>query len=164
MPGSAMSCVPQGTTEPPISAAELAGDLLARGTEVRMRVTGSSMTPFIRSGDVVTLVPPPPEGVSLGDVVACSPHPGRLVIHRVVAGTANAPWTQGDAVGVPDEPGALLGVVSRVERAGQVVRLGLGPGRRWLALAQRRGLLRPLRALAGAAARGLAAWRAGQSR
>ena len=104
------------------------------------------------------------EGVSLGDVVACSPHPGRLVIHRVVAGTANAPWTQGDAVGVPDEPGALLGVVSRVERAGQVVRLGLGPGRRWLALAQRRGLLRPLRALAGAAARGLAAWRAGQSR
>ena len=158
-----MSCVPQGTTEPPISAAELAGDLLARGTEVRMRVTGSSMTPFIRSGDVVTLVPSPSEGVSLGDVIAFSPHPGRLILHRVVAGTARAPLTRGDAAPCVDEPGALLGVVSRVERAGRVVRLGLGPERRVLALAQRWGLLWPLRALAGAARRA-GTWRAGARR
>ncbi len=159
-----MSCVPHGTAEPSISVAGLAGDLLARGTEVRMMVTGSSMTPFIRSGDVVTLVPPPPGGVGLGDVVACSPHSGQLVIHRVVAGTAHAPLTQGDAAPAADEPGSVLGVVSRVERAGRTVRLGLGPERRLLALAQRWGLLLPLRALARAAARGLGLWRAAPGR
>lgn len=130
----------------------LVGGLLSQGTSVRMQVTGRSMSPCIRSGDVVTIIPPPRSGVRLGDVVALSPSPGHLLVHRVVGRTAAGPMTWGDAAPRCDEPLAgriVLGVVSRVQRAGRPVRLGLGPERLLIASAQRFGLLLWLRALAG---------------
>lgn len=143
---------------PGLCVAALAGDLLGRGTSVRIRVTGSSMSPFIRSGDVVTLVPPPSRGVRLGDVIAFSPQPGRMVVHRVVAGTARAPLTRGDAALAIDEPGTVLGAVVQVERAGRALRLGLGRERLLIALAQRWGLLGRLRSLVGVVVRAARAW------
>ena len=129
----------------------LVGGLLAQGISVRIQVTGTSMSPCIRSGDVVTITPPTTDEVRLGDVIAFSPHPGQLLIHRVVARTADGPLTRGDATPGCDEPAgrSMLGVVRRVQRAGRPVRLGLGPERLAIALAQRCGLLRPLRALSG---------------
>lgn len=130
---------------------DLVESLLTRGTAVRMKVAGGSMWPCIRGGDVVTLVPSPSNGARLGDIVAVSPHPGQLVIHRLVDRTSAGPLTWGDAAAHHDAPvgaGAILGVVSRVQRAGRTVRFGLGPERLLIVWAQRRGWLGPLRGLA----------------
>jgi hypothetical protein len=118
----------------------LLADLLRGGTPVRLEVTGHSMSPFIRSGDVVTIEPLSSHRPTLGAVVALAPG-GRLLVHRLVG------WGRGDAAAGADpsaSPDDLLGRVSRVERGGRPVRLGLGLERLPIAWLSRLGLLRVL--------------------
>lgn len=145
---------------PSLIAPELATELLAEGLDVALRVTGSSMSPFLRSGDVVTVVPVATQEPQTGDIVVRQ-HGLRLLVHRLIAietpvietGVIETPaietrWqTRGDAVAWPDravEGDELLGVVIGVEPAGAVRRFGLGPGRRLIAWLSARGLLLPL--------------------
>lgn len=93
---------------------ELMGFLLTRGLSLRIRVTGPSMSPFIRSGDFVTLRRVPPTRLSIGDVILFINHAGSLVLHRIICIRRNtgsrdkavkfpAGWTiqtKGDASGV----------------------------------------------------------------
>jgi len=105
------------------------------------------MSPFIRDGDVVTVSPCPRDTMGLGDVVAfVQPCSGRLAVHRVVGRGRDSWRIRGD--NTPEADGwighdDILGRVTRVERAGKRVRLGLGPERVLIALFSRRGWLQP---------------------
>lgn len=140
------ACVPEGQELALSGPAllELLQAVLARGAPFRFRATGSSMFPFIRDGDVVTVAPL--KGIRLwrGDVVACVP-PRRdtLVIHRVVARRGHSYLVKGDATAEVDglvQEVDILGRVMRIERGGSEVRLGLGVERRLIAILARSGL------------------------
>ena len=98
---------------------------LERGQRVRMTVNGRSMLPFIRDGDVVEIAPMPPTP-TLGSVVLARLSGERYPLHRLVAQCGAAWLLRGDNCGVPDGMVPcenLVGVVTRVERNGRVVRL-----------------------------------------
>lgn len=125
---------------------ELLRQLLDDGLSVRLKVTGSSMSPFVRSGDLVTLAPPGDHPIRRGDVVGVLVGHRWLVIHRVVAAAPESLVTRGDALGRPDEAvsrGAIVARLARVERRGRRIRLGLGPERTVIAWLSRRGWLVP---------------------
>jgi len=129
--------------------ADLMKNVLARGLPFRFRVRGWSMTPFIRDRDVVTIVPLESKPPRIGDIVAfAGPGIGPLVVHRVVGRSGTRLLIQGDnQAEAPDgllPESSVLGRVSRVERDGRQVRLGLGGERGLLALLSRKGLLSPL--------------------
>ena len=138
-----------------LSGADLAGllgDVVAKGAAFRFKALGGSMSPFIRNGDVVTVAPA--ENVRVGDVAAFRrPEDGRLVVHRVVAVRDASVDVKGDNVDGSDgeipRP-RVLGCVSRIERDGRDVRLGLGPERRIVAALSRSGLWRRLAGVARA--------------
>lgn len=86
-----------------------------------MRVSGSSMLPAIRPGDVITVRRCGHEGASPGEVVLFC-REGRFFAHRVVARAGEALITRGDAIAVPDAPvlpDELLGKVVATERGGR---------------------------------------------
>jgi len=155
---AALAETPTGAVIEPLSSAavaELVAGLLQEGTPVSLRVGGSSMAPFVRSGDLVRLAPARSAG--LGDVVARLSGAERLLIHRVVGGRRSQPVTRGDAAREPDpaiRPGELLGRVESVERGGRRILIGLGPERLLLAGLSRAGCLRPLLVAARRARRG----------
>jgi len=118
--------------------------VLDQGIPFRFRATGFSMLPFVRDGDVITLAPLAGTSPSLGDVVAfLHPDSGKLAVHRVVGKQGDSVLVRGDNTEKPDGlvPTAdLLGRVTRVERDGRRVYLGLGPERCLIAFLTRRGL------------------------
>ena len=116
---------------------------LEDGTAVTVGVTGSSMTPFIRSGDTITLRPTSAASARLGDTLAVLRPGQRLRVHRLIRRWPTL-RTRGDAA--PESDPAVHGhdVLARVEqvkRGGRRVRLGLGPERIALALLSRWGVL-----------------------
>jgi len=102
----------------------------------------------VRDGDAITVAPLSGAAPRLGDVVAfIRPESGKLVVHRVVGKQDGAFLIQGDNAEEMDGlvPAAnVLGRVTRVERDGKKVYLGLGPERYLIALLSRWGLFRPL--------------------
>lgn len=127
-------------------AAELVSRLLHEEQEVELRIKGSSMSPFLRSGDVVVLAPLGGRSPGTGDVVAVRRSTGVLV-HRVVGRRGASLLTLGDAVGRLDVPAAPEDVVGRavaVRRGGRRRRLGLGPERYLIAWLSRCGILAAL--------------------
>ena len=65
-----------------VDLAILAREILGREAVLRFQARGNSMTPFIRDGDIVTLVPlsRPPR---IGDVVAFAhPRTSGMAVHR----------------------------------------------------------------------------------
>jgi hypothetical protein len=126
--------------------------VVARGHTFRFRAGGSSMFPFIRDGDVVSIKPLDPDRVPrLGDVLAFNRNPdeasvAHLVVHRLVGRSAQGYLLRGDHHPPSHSDGmispvALLGIVTGVERRGRTVRLGLGPERALIAFLSRLGLL-----------------------
>jgi hypothetical protein len=135
-----------GTGGPGGDERALAADLLRGGSSVRLTLTGHSMSPSIRSGDVVTIEPLSGRRPAVGEVVAAAPE-GRLLVHRLVAWDGAAALCRGDVAASadpPTAPGDLLGRVTRVERGGRRVLFGLGVERRPIAWLSRVGVLRLL--------------------
>jgi signal peptidase I len=129
--------------------AELLRAVLDRGVPFRFRATGFSMSPFIRDGDVITVFPSSDAPARLGDVVAfVRPETGGVVIHRVVGKRDDSLLVTGDSSCATDDlaletvsEANILGRVTRVERHGRQVSLGLGAERFLIAFVTRRGLL-----------------------
>ena len=124
----------------------LLADLQRAGSAVRLEVTGHSMSPLIRSGDVVTIEPLSGRRPAFGEVVALAPE-GRLRIHRVVGWDRGRVVSRGDVAPEADPAMSVddvLGRVTRVERRGREVRLGLGIERWPIAWLSRVGLWRGL--------------------
>ena len=131
--------------------ARLAAAVLSKGASFRFQARGSSMSPFIKDGDTVTLSPPRDGSARLGDLVAFAPSKShRLVLHRVVRAGEDYVLTKGDNshpdrdFDPPIRQGDILGRVTHVERDGKKIRLGRGPERALIAFLSSRGLLVPL--------------------
>ena len=95
----------------------LIAELLRGGESAEFTAFGTSMTPAICPGDMITVTPLDADRAEVGDVVVFERH-SQLVAHRVIS---LAPLkTQGDALTLPDEniePTALIGRVARVGHA-----------------------------------------------
>ena len=132
----------------------LIASLLAAGHRVRFTAGGYSMVPFVRPGDVLTVTPLDGTRLRPGDVVLYRrPPQGVLVAHRLIAPDSGRWRVGGDNLPGAEErivAGQVLGTVAWIEHRGRRRRLGIGPGRRLIALAMRLGgypgpLLRALR-------------------
>jgi hypothetical protein len=131
-------------------------EVLAKGAKFHFRAKGWSMTPFIKDGDAITITPSAREKPALGKVVAFTqPFSGRLVVHRVIGRQGSAFLIQGDNnLGPADglvQTEEILGCVTRLERNGRRIYLGLGLERYLVAYLSRIGwldaFLRQLRTL-----------------
>ena len=102
------------------------------------------MSPFIRDDDVITLSPLGGDPPRLGEVVAfVSPYTERLTVHRIVRRRGDSYLIQGDRA--PESDGLvpsyhILGRVTKVERNGKEVLLGLGSERLLIAFLSRQGI------------------------
>jgi signal peptidase I len=127
--------------------AELMASVLHTGTPFRFQASGSSMDPFIKNGDVITVTPPAGKGAFWGDIVAFTdPSNGRLTVHRVVRNAKGRILVKGDNSPQPDGwigQEQILGGVTTIERLGRPVRFGLGSERRIIALLSRYNFLLP---------------------
>jgi len=107
---------------------EVVSEVLARGHSARFRAKGTSMSPAIREGEVITVTPVQPAEIRRGDVVLCNTGQG-VIAHRVERLVWGADGmlrfiTRGDASLGPDEPAgasAVLGRVVAVERGGRTL-------------------------------------------
>jgi hypothetical protein len=110
------------------SLAGLMRAVLDKGKAFRFEARGTSMHPFIRDGDVVTVVPLAGPGPRPGDVAAfVHPAAGGVRVHRIVKVEAGRYYLKGD--NALDADGALardmlLGLVVRLERGGRARRVG----------------------------------------
>lgn len=125
-----------------------------KGRPFRFNAGGYSMAPFIRNGDVICVSSLNSCDPGPGDVVAfIHPDTGSPCIHRVLSVRNGRFFIQGD--NMPEKPDgmvpreAIFGRVTRVERAGRRISLGLGPERRLIALLSRCGGLALVRRFGG---------------
>lgn len=127
------------------SLIELIKSIFAKNSSFRFKVTGYSMSPFIKDGDVVTISLPKARSIVLGQAVAfVNPATGKLAIHRMVGGYNGCYLIKGDSLPQPDgliPKENVLGCVTKIERKKKSVRLGLGPERLVIAFLSRNGLL-----------------------
>ena len=102
-------------------ATSLVMEVLARDGEAWVWEATLSMSPLIRPGDEVCLVPPDPGRITRGALIACR-REDRLVLHRVLARTDAGVVIKGDALASPDPPVGWEQVVAGVaalRRAGK---------------------------------------------
>jgi hypothetical protein len=107
--------------------AEITGffrDILDSGFSLRVRVTGRSMVPFLKGGEVVTIKKVPEAELRRGDLIFVDCQPGFPVLHRLVrrkrAGKGEFMFqSRGDALRSFDAPvrhDKILGKVCKIER------------------------------------------------
>ncbi len=102
----------------------LFADILQQELDLRVKVTGRSMRPFINNGEVVTLRKVSPESLKCGDIIYYTTKNETPVLHRIISktvlpGNIITFRTKGDALLQKDEPiGAdrLLGKAFKVEK------------------------------------------------
>jgi hypothetical protein len=127
---------------------ELVREVLGKGVECRLQVKGYSMSPFIKDSDVLTVSPMSGSPPGFGDVIAfIHPKTEKLLIHRVVWKSRDAYLLKGESALEPDgliKKENILGLVTKVERKGKTIFLGLGPERFLIALLTRTNLLLPV--------------------
>ncbi len=105
-------------------------DILKSGSDLRVRVTGKSMSPFLRGGEIVTIKRADAGSMRLGDLIFFRNTRGSHVLHRVVRKRRREDGllvvqTKGDAVFFIDHPVAcdeVLGRVCMIEKAGRAGR------------------------------------------
>ena len=98
-------------------------ELLERGRELRVRVTGRSMAPFLRGGEILTLVKVPPPSLRRGDLILFARVSGPPKLHRIIkvkrhSDGARVFITGGDALADYDAPvhdGEIVGKARCVE-------------------------------------------------
>jgi signal peptidase I len=99
-------------------------EVLRNGTDLRVMVTGRSMRPFLRGGEVLTIRQTPSPCLRKGDLILFRSSYGLPVLHRVLnkrktGGGKFRILTKGDALKAFDEEiheDSVLGKVLRIER------------------------------------------------
>ena len=131
-----------------LALTDLLKGVMEKGKPFRFQATGFSMSPFIKNGDLVTLSTLNRSAPCLGDVVGFTPpESDKLIIHRVVGKRGSSFYIKGDSLSeidllLPQE--RIVAKVTRVDRNGKRIHLGLGPERRLIALLSRLGVLVPI--------------------
>jgi ribosomal protein S18 acetylase RimI-like enzyme len=135
--------------------------MVERGAPLRSAALGSSMAPFIRDHDILTIAPLGDRRPQIGDVVAFARRGGdRLLIHRVVAHAGDGWRIRGDSAWTDDGVASrdeILGRVVRVERGRREVRLGVARGSASIAVLSRSDVLAAVRGLTRSSRRVVAA-------
>ncbi len=109
----------------------IAQEVLGRERILRFKAKGGSMSPFIRNGDVVEVVPSKGK-INLGDIILYHSSYGNPVVHRVIQRNKESIITKGDSVPNSDQPilsKQVLGRVVVVEKNGWRMRLDSPVGR-----------------------------------
>lgn len=116
-----------------------------KGKSFRFQAGGSSMYPFIKDGDVLTVAPVSDGRVRVGEVVAFRRlGTDRLSVHRIVGKAGCNYLIQGDNNYQPDGlvPEAnIIGRITNIERKGRAITFGLGPERAIVAFLVRAKML-----------------------
>jgi signal peptidase I len=119
---------------------ELMKAVLEQGAPVRFVASGFSMSPFIKSGDCLTVAPPGAR-IAVGTVIAfLRPESNTLVVHRVIARNGDTYLLKGDNILGPDGwigRADVLGEVVKIERRTKAVLFGLGSEKRLFAFLSR---------------------------
>jgi signal peptidase I len=97
---------------PASAAAALAKELLSGFGRLNLRVTGTSMLPALRPGDVIEFDARGSTQAEPGDVVLYR-RDESLVVHRVLARDNDCLITQGDSLAAPDATVPLADVLGR---------------------------------------------------
>jgi len=110
---------------------EQARQLLSKSVPIEIRMSGSTMSPTIEDGDVVTVEPITTGPLAAGDIILYNSLRDTAVIHRVVrverrGSSERAVITRGDAasqndIAVPVH--RILGKVKQIDRAGEQITL-----------------------------------------
>lgn len=93
--------------------------MLDDGYDLRLRVTGTSMFPFLKTGSYVTISRVPLSELKIGDIIFCRCDDGSFKLHRLIVIQNKMLITKGDALGFPDKPFEkkdYQGKVIRIER------------------------------------------------
>jgi len=111
----------------------LAGEILGQGRTLRFRARGVSMRPFIRDGDVIEVTGREGMRLQVGTVALFEHTDGAVLAHRIVRvrneGGERRVQMRGDGLMTPDGwvgVERILGVVTAVERNGELTRLDTG--------------------------------------
>ena len=111
--------------------------VIEEGNSFRFRASGSSMSPFIKNGDIITLSPLENRSIKTGDILAVIiPLDSRLIVHRVVSRKKDLVLLKADNCKKNDgwiPMSHIIGLVTRTEREGQRINFGLGPEKRLIA-------------------------------
>jgi hypothetical protein len=114
--------------ELPLSGESLAGlmrAVLDKGKPFRFEARGTSMHPFIRDGDVVTVAPLAGSDPRPGDVAAfVQPGTSGVRVHRIVKVEAGLKGDNAPAVDGALARDMILGLVVRLERGGRARPVG----------------------------------------
>jgi signal peptidase I len=125
--------------------ATLISATLKKGKRIKFKVSGSSMAPFIKEGDVALISPVTHASIRLGSVLACMmENSPKLIIHRVIGIREGRYYLKGDNTLTADCPvseHSILGQVSHLEKNGKRSTLSLGPEKIIIAFLSRRGVL-----------------------
>ncbi len=94
-------------------------DLLKGGSDLRVRVTGRSMTPFLRGGEVLTLRRVESSSLKRGDLIFFRGRDGYPILHRLIQTIRRKSGaidfqTKGDALIAFDEPVQQHDVLAKV--------------------------------------------------
>jgi len=112
--------------------------ILRNGYSLKMRVKGTSMFPFIKENDLLTILPPEKAFARLGTIVCfINPINRSITIHRVIDCNKDYYITKGDNCHAEDGRVIrtdILGIVTRVERKGLNVRYPLHYGARIISI------------------------------
>lgn len=96
-----------------------------KGGTFRFCAGGVSMWPFIRNGDIITLIPATQRSIENGDILAYkSSHNNKLTVHRMIAKRGNQYLIKADNSTKSDGwviEEKILGIVVRVERKNKIV-------------------------------------------
>lgn len=104
--------------------AEWLTDMLRDGLRVRVALSGNSMAPTLREGDIVVIRPRAERPPRIGDLAVLRPEPHRLLVHRLIGRDKQAGvwFSRGDACFDPDPPCSasdVLGIVESREHNGR---------------------------------------------
>lgn len=100
-------------------------DILKNGSQLRIRVTGRSMSPFLKGGEILTIRQVPCHVLRRGDIILFRNQHDHPVVHRIIRKELSSHkntvtfHTKGDAIGSFDEPvygDYVLGKVCTIER------------------------------------------------
>jgi len=108
---------------------EQARQLLSKSVPIEIKMSGSTMSPVIEDGDVITIEPIQENSLRPGDIILYNSLRDTAVIHRVVRvekgeSADRSIVTRGDAASQNDLAVAfhrVLGRVKRIERAGEQI-------------------------------------------
>lgn len=98
-------------------------DILNTGSSIRIKVTGRSMSPFLKGNEILSIKKVPVSSLQKGDLILFKNPQDAPVIHRIIkrfSANEDNPFfqTKGDALFMPDAPVSqkdVLGKVCKIE-------------------------------------------------